>query len=368
MINRIFSKWVYITVAVVFVLELSGNPAWAADSEYAIGADLSFLKSAEDRGVGFKDGGAVKPGLEIFRDHGFNWVRLRLFHSPDRLPNDLEYTISLAKAAKQLGYKFLLNYHYSDTWADPQQQFIPAAWEGQSHGELVDSVRAYTRETMQAFREAGAWPDMVQPGNEVIDGMMWPDGQLSQEGGWDRFADLVRAAIEGVEAATTDDVEPPLIMIHIDRGGDMERTKWFFDKFHSYGIDYDVIGQSYYPWWHGTLAELRANFAFMVEAYDKDIVLVEAAYHWRESGEWEDAARADAMEYPQTPEGQMRYWLDVDAAVRAIPGGRGKGVMWWEPAVGNRRGIGSRGMFDEDGNALPAVGAIQTRQREAAPR
>lgn len=370
MTDRVLSKLVYVSALLLSFTGLSGSRALASDSEYVVGADLSFLKSIEERGVEFKDGGTEKPALKIFRDSGFNWVRLRLFHSPDRLPNDLEYTIALAKEAKKMGYKFLLDYHYSDTWADPHKQYIPAAWEGQSQEELVDSVRAYTQETMTAFREAGAWPDMVQPGNEVIDGMMWPNGQLSREGGWDRFADFTRAAIEGIEAATVGDVQPPKIMIHIDRGGDRERTQWFFDRFNSYGIDYDVIGQSYYPWWHGTLAELKANLAYMAEAYKKDIIVVEAAYHWRESDEWkrEDAVRADAKEYPQTPEGQKQFWLDVDAAVRATPGGRGKGVMWWEPAVGGHGGIGMRGMFDEEGNALPAVGAIQARLREESAR
>lgn len=115
-------------------------PRSARALEYAIGADLSFLKQAEDGGTQFKDGGEVKPGLEIFRDHGYNWIRLRLFHTPTRLPNDLEYTIALAKEAKKLGFKFLLNYHYSDSWADPGKQDLPKAWEGKSHDELVDAI------------------------------------------------------------------------------------------------------------------------------------------------------------------------------------------------------------------------------------
>ena len=122
---------------------------------------------------------------QIFKDHGYNWVRLRLFHTPTRLPNNLEYTIAQAQAAKKLGFKFLLNYHYSDTWADPQKQFMPKAWEGMSHDELVEAVFDYTRDTVAAFREAGVMPDMVQTGNEVIGGMLWPDGRLPQN--WEQF-------------------------------------------------------------------------------------------------------------------------------------------------------------------------------------
>src|ERR1700736_2831021 len=169
-------------------------------SDYAIGADLSFLKQAEDRGKIFKDNGEAKPGLEIFKDHGYNWIRLRLFHTPTELPNNLDYTIALAKAAKKLGFHFLLDYHYSDTWADPGKQFTPKAWEGMTHPQLVKAVFEYTRQTIVAFREAGVLPDMVQIGNEVINGMLWPDGRLP--GNWDNFAELVKAGIAGVEAGT----------------------------------------------------------------------------------------------------------------------------------------------------------------------
>ncbi|MEO8623765.1 MAG: glycosyl hydrolase 53 family protein, partial [bacterium] len=147
-------------------------------STYMIGADLSAMKAAEDRGTVFKDGGQAKPGLEIFKDHGYGWIRLRLFHTPTQLPNNLNYTIALAKSAKQLGYKFLLDYHYSDTWADPGKQFVPKAWEGRTHKQLVVAVRDYTRETTAAFRDAGVLPDMVQIGNEITNGMIWPDAKL----------------------------------------------------------------------------------------------------------------------------------------------------------------------------------------------
>ena len=190
--------------------------------DYAIGADLSFLKQAEDRGTVFKDHGHPKSGLQIFKDHGYNWVRLRLFHSPARLPNDLPYTLAIAKEAKQLGFKFLLDFHYSDTWADPGKQFLPKAWEGKAHAQLVKAVFEYTRDTLIAFRQAGVMPDMVQIGNEIINGMLWPDGRLPSN--WDRFAELVKAGIRGVEAASAPDPRP-LIMIHIDKGGNREATK-----------------------------------------------------------------------------------------------------------------------------------------------
>jgi arabinogalactan endo-1,4-beta-galactosidase len=319
--------------------------ARTAAADCAIGADLSFLKQAEDRGVTFRDGGQAKPGLRIFRDHGYNWIRLRLFHTPTRLPNDLPYTIDLAKQARELGFRFLLNYHYSDTWADPGKQFIPKAWEGKSHEELVEALFAYTRDTIAAFHDAGVPPDMVQVGNEVIHGMLWPDGKLPQN--WDQFADLIKAGIRGVEAGCGDGPRPR-IMIHIDRGGDKEATRAYFDKLHSYGVQYDVIGQSYYPWWHGSLLDLRENLNFMAKAYDKDIMLVEVAYNWRPA-EYRDKPAP----FPETPEGQRAFLEEVHRMMLDIPNQKGVGIFWWEPAVTGR--LPSRGFFDDEGNALPVI-------------
>ena len=337
------SKRIRLLVLLLFVaLVCMPHPARALN--YAIGADLSFLKQAEDRGTQFKDNGEAKPGLQIFKDHGYNWIRLRLFHTPTRLPNDLEYTIALAKEAKKLGFKFLLNYHYSDTWADPGKQYIPKAWEGMSHDELVDAVFEYTRDTIIAFKDAGVMPEMVQPGNEIINGMLWPDGKLP--GNWDNLAELLKAGIDGVDAGRGT-ADRPLIMIHIDQGGNKKRTKTFFDKWNSYGIGYDIIGQSYYPWWHGTLLDLRENLIFMANEYQKDIIMAEVAYNC-EPAEY----RNKPAPFPETPEGQRQFLDEVHRLVLNTPGNRGKGVFWWEPATG--RG-GRRTMFDREGNAMPVI-------------
>jgi arabinogalactan endo-1,4-beta-galactosidase len=313
--------------------------------EYAVGADVSFLRQAEERGVVFKDGGVAKPGLEILKAHGYQWVRLRLFHAPTELPNNLDYTIALAKDAKKLGFKFLLDYHYSDTWADPGHQPTPKAWEGKSHPELVTAIFEYTRDTIAALRDAGALPDMVQVGNEITNGMLWPDGKLPEN--WDKFAQLVYAGINGVDAGRGNGPRPK-IMIHIDRGADIKGTKAFLDKLNGYQIPYDVIGQSYYPWWHGSLNDLRRNLAFMATEYQKDIIVVEAAYNWQPGNYVNKPAP-----FPESPEGQRAFLDEVNRVVMAAPDGRGKGVFWWEPAVSGQLAI--RGFFDEQHNALPVV-------------
>jgi arabinogalactan endo-1,4-beta-galactosidase len=326
------------------LLLLSAVGSRAAD--YAAGADLSFLKQAEDGGAVFKDAGQARPGLEIFRNHGYNWIRLRLFHTPARLPNTLDYTIALAKAARAQGFQFLLDYHYSDTWADPGKQFKPKAWEGKSLEELRRAVFEYTRDTLAAFAAAGASPDMVQIGNEVSNGMLWPEGRLP--GNWDGFAALVKSGIEGVKAAAAG-ARPPRIMIHIDKGGDWAATKRFFDRLHTYGVEYDVMGQSYYPWWHGSILDLRECLTRMALEYRKPVILVEAAYCWTPTEYLKQPGP-----FPETPEGQREFLEEVHRAVLAVPDGLGQGVFWWEPAVGERR-LGRRSFFDEQGNALPVI-------------
>lgn len=334
------------------------------DLPYAIGADLSFLAQAEANGTRFRDGGVEKPGLQIFRDHGYNWIRLRLFHtvanSPWPLPNDLPYTLALAKRAKAMGYKFLLDFHYSDTWADGDKQFIPKAWAQLSRPALISAVETYTRETITALREGGALPDMVQIGNEIAPGMMFPAGKLP--GQWDTLAELLKAGIRGVEAGRGTEARP-LIMLHIDKGGDVATTKWWFDNAIQRGVPFDVIGQSYYPWWHGTLLNLRDNLAFMAEAYRKPIIMVEVAYNFR-PGEY----IGKPAPFAESPEGQREFLETIHQLVLATPYGLGKGVMWWEPAV-EHSPIRGRGMFDDAGNALPVIDVFDkwTRGKQLRP-
>jgi arabinogalactan endo-1,4-beta-galactosidase len=362
---------VYTTMlSAVICLILTAADQMALAGDYAIGADLSFLMHAEQRGTVFKENGQAKPSLQIFKDHGYNWIRLRLFHTPsahrDKMPNDLAYTTRLARQAKDMGYKFLLCYHYSDSWADPGKQWAPKAWEGKSHAETVQLLQEYTRDTMSALRDAGAMPDMVQIGNEVTPGMVWPDGRLGNAGrdsNWPNFSDLLKAGIRGVEESLHG-APRPKIMIHIDRGGDLPATRNFFDKIREYGVAYDVIGQSYYPWWHGSLLDLKENLDFMAKEYGKEIILVEVAYHWKQNGEY----GSSPTPFPQTPEGQKEFLDEVNRLVLATPNGLGKGIFWWEPAVPLRQGISSRGIFDQDGNVLPVITVFDKYTRGRAVR
>ncbi len=315
-------------------------------SQYAVGADVSFLPQAEQQGAVFKDNGVARPALEILRDHSYNWVRLRIFHAPTTLPNNLEYTIAAAKQAKAMGFKFLLDFHYADDWADPGHQPTPAAWRSFTHQQLAEAVFAYTRDTIAAFSAAGVMPDMVQVGNEISQGMLWPDGKLPDN--WDHFAELVQAGINGVSAGSGA-APRPLIMIHIDHGGDIAATRSFFEKLATYNIQFDVIGQSYYPWWQGSLNDLRANLEATIREFGKDVYVVETAYNW-EPGNY----MKHPGPYPETPDGQRDFLDEVNRIVMEAPGGHGKGIFWWEPAV--RGQLVERGFFDNNGNALPVIG------------
>jgi arabinogalactan endo-1,4-beta-galactosidase len=344
------------TFFVAACFSISGWLRAAEHDDYAFGADLSFLKQVEDRGTKFKDGSVEKPALEIFRDHGYNWIRLRICVEPvsHGLPNDLKYTLAVAKEVKRLGFKFFLTFHYSNAWADPTNEPTPDGWENLSAEELVDAVFAYTRDTIAAFRDAGLLPDMVGVGNEIGNGMLWPVGKLPEN--WDTFAALVYAGVNGVDAGRGN-FRRPRILIHVDHGGDPFLTKNFFNKINSYGIPYDVIGVSFYPWSHGTLLDLRANLRYIAEELQKDVMVVETGYYWKASRYF----RETPPPFPETPEGQ-RQWLEaVNDAVMSTPHGRGKGVFWWEPAASG--GLVARGYFDDEHNALTILDAFHKYTR-----
>lgn len=317
---------------------------------YAFGADISFLKQAEDKGQVYKDDGVVKDGIQILRDHGYNWVRLRVFVDPasatTKLPNTLEYGIALAQRAKAAGMKVEVGFHYSDTWADRFHQVTPGAWQGKSRVEMQRAVREYTRDGIAAFRKAGAMPDMLQIGNEPTLGMMWPEGRIPQN--WDGFAGLYGAAIAGLDEGRGE-LQRPLLLVQLDLGGDWAASRVWFDRFLTYKLPFDVIGQSYYAHDYHSLMELRENLNETAARYGKDVLVIETSYTWKPGKSFPERDGP----FPETPEGQAQYLEELNRIVMAVPGNRGKGVFWWEP-FWPRAGV-DRGMVDEQGNVLPVM-------------
>jgi len=338
------------------------------------GGDVSLLAKIEDLGGVYRDGGKAEDALAILKRHGAGAMRLRLFHTPDGkgpVCNDLPYTLKLARRIKAAGLALVLDLHYSDTWADPGHQAKPRAWKDLAPDRLEAAVFEYTRDVVAAHNRVGALPDVVQIGNEITPGMLWDTGRVGGKfetpAQWRQLAALLRSGVRGVrEAAGPGDAVRTLI--HIDRGGDEGATRWFFDHLAAEQVEFDLIGQSYYPWWHGSLDDLRANLAATARRYKKDIIVVETGYPWTtknfdEAGNVFDGNPAKLKApYPQTPEGQKAFLSQLLAIVRQTPDGRGKGVLWWAPEWIPTKNLPSPweniALFDPEGNALPAIAAL----------
>src|SRR6266851_3074247 len=244
-----------------------------------LGHDMSTLQQLESVGKTFSDDGRVQPAERIVAHHGATYIRERLWVNPPMPFNDLPHILTMARRIKQADLKFLLDFHYSDFWADPGKQPTPQGWQGQDLSTLANTVYSYTRDVVKRLARQGTPVDMVQTGNEVTNGMLWPQGAIYVDGSerWLEFTTLLKAAIAGVRDGSQRDVR---IMVHIDRGGDNAGSRYFYDSILEQGVDFDVIGLSYYPWWHGPLSALQANLNDLAPRYNKDIVIVEAAYPW----------------------------------------------------------------------------------------
>lgn len=338
-------------------------PAPAPAARWVAGADLSHLRFFEDRGVVYRDEtGSAQDPLILLKTRGLNTVRLRLFTSsaeqaeadPYNAINNLDYTLPLALRVKQAGLPFLLDLHFSDSWADPGQQTKPAAWAGLTFAELEQEVYTYTRNTLTAFQQAGATPDRVQVGNEIIGGFLWPDGRVGgayeTAAQWSQFGRLLKSAIRGVRDGAGNPV--PRILIHIDRGADWSATRWFFDRLLLEEVPFDEIGQSYYPFWHGSLNDLRYSLNQTALRYGKPLLVVETGFPWSDSTSIEG--------FPPTPEGQVDYVVALTQILQALPGQLGRGFVWWGseyvrlPGY-NLAGFDRRSFFNFEGRALPVV-------------
>jgi arabinogalactan endo-1,4-beta-galactosidase len=324
----------------VFVLLLIGLSTTAQDgvcAEFIRGADISIQTRQEASGVIYNEYGVPEDAVIILKNHDLNWIRIRIFHTPSGSPygvcQDINYVTALAARVKAEGFKFLLDFHYSDTWADPGKQTKPAAWKSLTQPQLVTAVHDYTRDVIAHLRTHNAMPDMVQIGNEIICGMLWPNGNCCgmTGGSWANLVELINAGIAGVNDGRGS--EPmPKIMLHIDRGGDWGDTQWFFDNILSRGVVFDVIGQSFYPQWHGTLDDLTNCLDNTAATYPHDIVIAEAGDYYTGSG--------------KTPESQKAYLEEVIRRVQATPNGKGIGVFYWEPTwVWNESTVARRALF-----------------------
>jgi len=303
-----------------------------------VGGDISLLPKYEEAGVVYKDkeGQTVSDVLAFFRQQGQNAMRVRLFVSPDgsdkAVCQDLDYVKALGKRIKDAGLKLMLDFHYSDTWADPAKQWTPAAWQDLNNDQLQDKIYEYTKDCLQQMKAAGAKPDFIQTGNEISYGMLWGKSGTtanrcytnSSDANWNRFLSLLKKAGQ----ACREECPQARIIIHSERVPKPDVLTDFFDRMKAGGIDYDIIGLSYYPAFHGSLSTLEtALTALERKQYGKDMMIVETGYSyaWALGGTEYDYTKT----YPYSEEGQRQFTADLVAKLKSHPGV--KGLFWWWP-------------------------------------
>ena len=352
-----------------------------ADGNPSVGAELEESRT-------YAHIGPPEDLLCILRRHGVNLIRLRLWNDPyDEAgkpygagTNDLARTMELARRAKAAGLPWLLDFHYSDFWADPGKHFNPE--------QLEQAIYAFTRETLETLRKADLLPAMVAPGNELSNGLLWPLGKTPN---WENIARFVSAGLRAVK-----DTDPGLrTMIHLDNGGNNALYRYWFDSYLAAGgADFDCIGLSYYPFWHGSMEALGDNMRDLADRYGKPTIVVETstAFTLTECNDYEGISleekrglaanerTAAAVPYPMSPEGQAAFLRDLWAVIRKVPKDLGRGFVWWEPAWLPVKGSGwttpeglayiretgpggnewaNQGLFDYAGNALPALKSLE---------
>lgn len=313
-----------------------------------LGVDVSTYLEELSLGAKYYDGDAEIDPLDTFRQNGVDFMRIRLWNDPfDERGEpylagncDIENYIRLATLAKSKGFRLLLDFHYSDFWADPGKQVVPKAWADYSIDELVRAVYEFTKESLAAARDADVLPDMIQVGNEITNGMLWPHGKLEDgqgvRGNYEQFCRLVHAGCCACRSIAPD----AKIVLHLERSNNAAVYQEFFGEMQKANIDFDVIGASYYPYWHGTPDELFENLE-ACRCFGKDIMIVELGYGFTTlpyslDGEQKrlviDAERAYVAgfteQYPITPDGQAAFVRDFIA--RAKEQGI-DGIFYWEP-------------------------------------
>ena len=368
-------------------------------SKFIKGMDLSSLLEVERCGGRFYDNGKEIDVITFMKSMDVDTIRIRLWNDPKSEngesygagANDLSEVIALGRRVTDAGLGVLLNFHYSDFWADPGKQFKPKAWRNFGVEELEKAVYEFTKDSLTKILEAGVNVTMIQVGNELTSGLLWPEGRVPE---YDNIAKFVSA---GIRACREVKKEIPL-MIHLDNGGNNELYRTWFDNYMKRGEDFDYIGMSYYPFWHGTLDQLDYNMNDIAKRYGKEIIIAEVsmgytmedykAYEKLEDSERKGYATrqelVDKIEYPMTVQGQIDFMKDFMNRVKNVCDDKGCGYFWWEPAWIPVPGSGwatkasleyiedpgpcgnewaNQALFDYRGNALPIWECIKEFQK-----
>lgn len=351
---------------------------------FYFGADLSYVNQILDFGGEYKDGGEVRNPYRIFSDRGSNLSRFRLWHNPTwtktiygaqgtQLYNDIYDVEKAIKISKENGMEVLLDFHYSDNWADPGQQRIPAAWTQISNiNDLVDSVYNYTFKTLSYLNNKELMPELVQIGNEINPGMLLTGGTTSfpscsaYDGQWANLGKVINAGIQAVRAVSANSEIKTKIALHV---ADPKNVVWWFDKITSSGgvSDFDIVGFSYYPIWHDeiSVSALENTVAGFVSKYGREVMILETAYPWTVQGiDNYPNQFGNATPFAGFPFSSIGQLDMMKAITTALVDGGGSGIIYWEPAwissdMHDQWGVGSTWenvtLFDFNGNVLKGM-------------
>lgn len=341
---------------VVTAFLLAASLTQASTNEYWTGADMSFIPQYQDLKAEFKrESRAIDP-LALAKETGSNTLRLRVWVDPKDGYCSKQQTLAVAKSAWKQGLRLMIDFHYSDWWADPGHQVKPKAWNGLTVEQIASKVEEHTYEVLSDLVKQGTPADLVQVGNEIRTGMIWPEGQLwTKEKGnsQEAFANLVqflKAGAKGVKRipASKDNRDGrsvlPRIIIHNDAGGDFKGTPAWYVKLAQARVPMDYIGLSYYPWWHGSLSDLGKTMNALALQVKTPMIVVETAYPF--SLEWKDSennfvGKPDQLQtgFEASPEGQAKFLRALHQTVKGAPGGLGRGVIYWAPEYVAHPGI-----------------------------
>jgi arabinogalactan endo-1,4-beta-galactosidase len=280
-------------------------------SAFLTGVDISHVELFESLGVIYRDEqGQLKDLFELMKNNSIDIIRLRLFTSneeqaqkdPYNYGNTLNVTLRSARRIKTHGLQFMLDYHYSDTWTDPQKQRKPSTWANLTFEQLTKTLYNYTRDSLLAFVEQDTIPQYIEIGNEITNGMLWPDGYLGTNTSWTPFLTLLNAASQAVRAVLKNQTK---IVVHVTSTTECLSAKGYFDHVIE-NIDFDIIGLSYYPFWYGNFTVLSSCLEELSLNYDKQIFIVETDYRWKYDPHWNDSMK-NKTGFDETPQGQMQY-------------------------------------------------------------
>ena len=345
-----------ITGILTFISSIQSN-------QFINGVDISMLKQVEDNGgMFYEDGNQIDP-IQLFKEKGINTARIKIWHTPSLNYNNLESVLEIADRANSAGMDLLLDFHYSDTWADPLNQSKPSAWLDLTFEILCDSIEEYSRRVISKLKNQNTLPKYVQIGNETDCGLLWPDGYVCDEFNndtqWNKLGALFMHAIDGVNSAL--DAQDTIgIISHVSNGGN-----WFFNNLIEQGVHINILSISYYPMWHGTLTELIQNMDELGNEFQKPVLVVETAYpftlQWNDNTNNIIGLETQLLEgYEASEEGQLLFLHDLITLVNE--NNYGLGICYWAPDWISTDQFGSpwenQALFDFNGEANDAITAF----------